>query len=350
MNNPGNMEEIASSYQYAPIVADQEIRVLKVEPAATFTDPIVTSIFVRKIQDVYYPEHPLTNYQCVSYCWGTVQDVQWMLCDGQRLQITKNVDIMLRFLRKTTSLRKLWIDAICIDQNNDAEKAKQVGRMDRIYERADKVHVWLGPAAPEDKIPSAFAILKNWALELRNSPIIDLTVVPAPLLASINAFFARPWFTRRWVLQEVKLAHAVTVHCGQHRISWAWIRHVMGNLSAAIAEDNSASTEVALLLPSIVSTLEGFGFLELHFASTTVTIFELLWNFHFSLCRDEQIDYSLCMVSGINQALILSLIHTTTVLSLIRPPMPLFILVSPLPRSSQGKYLPSLAMSSLLVA
>jgi hypothetical protein len=206
--------------------------VLKLEPAASIIDPLITSLSIRKIDEVDYPERPLPTYHGVSYCWGTVQDTQWMTCDGRLIQITKNVDVMLRHLRKTVSSRILWVDAICINQTDDAEKAKQVGCMDRIYECANKVHVWLGPAAPEDQIPSIFAILRNWALRPRNQSI-DLTVVPPSLLAAMNAFLARPWFTRRWILQEVKLAHAVTVHCGQHRISWAWIRHVMETLSTA---------------------------------------------------------------------------------------------------------------------
>jgi hypothetical protein len=281
------MDPSVSIYQYIPIHASQEIRVLQLEPATSFAKPIVTHLFLRKIDEVDYPQHPLPTYHGVSYCWGAVQDVVWMMCDGQRLKITKNVDVMLRHLRKEHLPRNLWVDAICINQANDAEKAEQVGRMDRIYECADKVHIWLGTAAPKDEIQSIFAVLRNWALRPRHLPPIDLNGVPPPLLAAIDAFLARPWFARRWILQEVKLAHTVTVHCGQHRISWAWIRHVMDTLSATGNRENRMYLRLALMLPSIFGALEGFRSLE-HNINPTTTILDLLWDFHFSLCRDKR--------------------------------------------------------------
>jgi hypothetical protein len=285
--NLADMDPSVPIYQYSPIHASQEIRVLKLEPAASFTSPIVTSLFLRDIDDADYPQHPLPTYHGVSYCWGAVQDVKWMMCDGQRLKITKNVDTILRHLRKEHSPRNLWVDAICINQANDAEKAEQVGRVDRIYECTDKVHIWLGSAAPKDEIPSIFAILRNWALRPRNSPPIDLKDVPPPLLAAIDAFLARPWFARRWILQEVKLAHAVTVHCGQHRISWTWVRHAMETLSATGDRETRMCPRLALMLPSIFGALEGFRSLERNINPTT-TLLDLLWNFHFSLCRDKR--------------------------------------------------------------
>jgi hypothetical protein len=121
--NLADMDPSVPIYQYSPIHASQEIRVLKLEPAASFTSPIVTSLFLRDIDDADYPQHPLPTYHGVSYCWGAVQDVKWMMCDGQRLKITKNVDTILRHLRKEHSPRNLWVDAICINQANDAEKA-----------------------------------------------------------------------------------------------------------------------------------------------------------------------------------------------------------------------------------
>jgi hypothetical protein len=68
------MEELAPVYQYQPIIATKEIRVLKLEPAASLVDPLITSLFVRKIHDADGPEFPMPTYHGVSYCWGTGQD------------------------------------------------------------------------------------------------------------------------------------------------------------------------------------------------------------------------------------------------------------------------------------
>ena len=149
----------------------------------------------------------------------------------------------------------------------------------------------------------------------------------------MDAFLARPWFARRWILQEVKLAHVVTVHFGPYRIAWAWIRHGMENLS------DRTSPQLALMLPSIFGALEGFTSLE-HNINPTTMILELLWDFHFNLCRDER--DQLFALYGIGLELTdrilipmisISLwsevsIHTSTVLSLIHLIMPPCILDS----------------------
>lgn len=64
--------------------------------------------------------------------------------DTPYIRITINVDTLLRFLRSRTKLNRLCIDAICLNQDDDAEKAQQIPLMGCIYGRAQQVHVWLG--------------------------------------------------------------------------------------------------------------------------------------------------------------------------------------------------------------
>jgi hypothetical protein len=281
------MEDATPMYQYRPILADEEMRVLKLEPAASLTEPLVASLFVRKMEDVDGLEFPMPTYQGVSYCWGTSQDFRWLTCDGQHLKVTAHVDEMLRHLRKVAKPRNLWIDAICIDQDNNTEKAKQVVCMGWIYERADKVLVWLGPAREDDQIPSVFAILRNWALDSRQSPVKDFRPTPPSMLAPLNAFISRPWFTRRWVLQEVGLAHAVVVHCGHHRLSWAWICDSMAVINANFAKHDTLYRMIGLTKTGTDPSLAGIAPL-LGLREETGTIFELLWNHHTSVCADER--------------------------------------------------------------
>ncbi|KAF8846854.1 hypothetical protein BDZ45DRAFT_733974 [Acephala macrosclerotiorum] len=46
----------------------------------------------------------------------------------------------------------LWIDAVCIDQENDIEKTYQVQLMFQIYKHSAETIVWLGPAGPHTNI------------------------------------------------------------------------------------------------------------------------------------------------------------------------------------------------------
>jgi hypothetical protein len=280
------MDESIPIYRYSPIAADKDIRVLRLEPAATFTDPLVASFFVRKLNDTDDPIHHMPTYHCVSYCWGTLHDMTWMMCDHQRLELRENVDVMLRHLRKSTSPRNLWIDALCINQTDNIEKCAQVKAMGAIYERADKTHVWLGPAVVEDQISSVFAVLKDYALTTEKSPPINLGAL-SQLVTPLNAFLTRPWFTRRWVLQEVKLAHSVIVQCGNERLSWTWLQDGINKL----LQDHAARSIHYLaigLVPSdmtgIVDSLWALGARK----QSKQHIFQLLWDHHTSVCVDER--------------------------------------------------------------
>lgn len=273
-------------YQYTPIIANEEIRVLRLEPAQSFAEPLVASLFVRTLYDPLDVSHPLPTYQCVSYCWGTQQDVAFIVCDRQCIEITQNVDIMLRYLRKSRSPRNLWIDALCINQRDDEEKSTQVGSMSRIYRSANKVHVWLGPESGHDHIPTVFAALKLLALDVQHSSRSILGGDQAVLQSALNSFLTRAWYTRRWVLQEVKTARAVTVHCGPHRLSWDWVRDGIATLLKD-HHDKHTPLRNTLISADIARALEGLSLLS-HHKENFVDVFELLWYYHSNNCTDAR--------------------------------------------------------------
>jgi hypothetical protein len=103
-----SMEEHNTPYTYQPIVAEDEIRILRLEPGA-FAEPLVASIFSRKIEiDL---DAPGSDYDAVSYCWGPQESFKQLRCGSQSLRISIVVEEMLRYLRKSTQARNLWIDA-----------------------------------------------------------------------------------------------------------------------------------------------------------------------------------------------------------------------------------------------
>ncbi|KAF2833793.1 hypothetical protein CC86DRAFT_15075 [Ophiobolus disseminans] len=211
------MEDSNHEYQYTSVPTDQELRVLEIEPAANYTDPLVASLYIRPIDDDV--ESPQPTYDCVSYRWGTNEDVKLLICDDRRLNIAAVVDEMLRHLRKAGKARRMWMVSICINQKDDAEKATQVNIMCLIYARANKVHVWLGSAVDNDMIPSVFSLLRLAALATTQSDFIVAHLSPS-MMKSLVSFLTRPWFTRRWVIQEVEPARTAVFHCGYHRLPW----------------------------------------------------------------------------------------------------------------------------------
>lgn len=164
--------------------------------------------------------------------------------------------------------------------------------MSMIYQRANKVHVWLGPASPEDRIPTVFAALKILALDSMGSaipsivPTLENESYQAVLRKSLDSFLTRPWYNRRWVLQEVKYARTLTVHCGEHRLSWDWIRDGIALLQDLHASQYADHPDM-LISVATARALEGLG--SLRFYNRDITdIFGLLWEYHSSNCRDER--------------------------------------------------------------
>lgn len=135
--------------------------------------------------------------------------------DGKTFQATENLEMALRKLRCQVA-RTLWVNAICINQQDDVEKSHQVRRMKQIYEEAEDVMVWLGPEFED----SDLALNKLHSLGESAS---SAGFVPPPrrlLTSEGRAIFEPLW--KCW-FEEVKDEHqrfrdAVVAIC--HRAWW----------------------------------------------------------------------------------------------------------------------------------
>lgn len=98
------------------------------------------------IETLFDPKTPSDglHYECMSYAWGGLTETSDITVDNGKLSVTLNLRAALKRLRLRDRPRNLWIDAICINQKDGREKSQQVGLMQLIYERADRVLVWLG--------------------------------------------------------------------------------------------------------------------------------------------------------------------------------------------------------------
>lgn len=87
------------------------------------------------------------RYEALSYCWGSPVNSQSVLLNGLLIEVRENLWQALWHLRLSHQDRILWIDALCINQENILERNHQVGLMSRIYSKAVVVLAWLGLAS-----------------------------------------------------------------------------------------------------------------------------------------------------------------------------------------------------------
>ena len=159
----------------------------------------------------------LPSYEALSYTWGEPEKNRVIICDGSPLGVSQNLYETLKYLRKSDQERSVWIDAICIRQEDEEEKTQQVRIMKEIYKRAAHVVIWLGQEAPEDKV--AFDLLyrfeeawDKFGENLDFGPYqfafydYNLPDIHAKDWWALVKFFQKPWFSRIWILQEVKIS------------------------------------------------------------------------------------------------------------------------------------------------
>ncbi|KFA72154.1 hypothetical protein S40288_07067 [Stachybotrys chartarum IBT 40288] len=214
------------------------------------------------------------SYEALSYVWGSETN-PLRISIGRRwsLDISQNLECALRHIRYEDRSRTLWVDAVCINQEDLQERSQQVAMMGDIYELASRVIVWLGPEENDsDRALDFFASLAsmihvNWAQgTMRPSAFgqsqpqwADESPVPFDDIpkdyAAIRALVNRPWFERVWIRQEITLGSSRSiVMCGNKVILWQDFRNAIWCLSTKgddQVDDPDDQTCLAYKLPFI---------------------------------------------------------------------------------------------------
>ncbi len=139
------------SFRHKPLdYAKDSIRLLKVHPDLRRSGSISCEI---------WHANPSASYCCLSYRWGSPGSGVKILLNGKSLKLRPNLWNFLHVARQRYAGINLWIDALCIDQNDEREKNHQVSIMGKIYREATTVFIWLGRrpglASPAWDSPSA---------------------------------------------------------------------------------------------------------------------------------------------------------------------------------------------------
>lgn len=247
------MEHIYPDYTYQPLPnAADWIRLLCLYPPhPNFEGKLVGRL-------ISCPRAAAPGYTPISYTWGEQQPTSEILLyedarpstatrtkywraarpdAARRMPIRPNLELALREFRPTAKWklwgRFFWIDAICINQDDDIEKAQQVRHMDKVY-RGQNVHIWLGgPSANSDLALDLMEEIRRLPREHYRTLKDDDDVANLPAGAgrvvsmerrdhwhAIWDLLGRPWFSRRWIVQETVLARDRIFYVGHRKFRW----------------------------------------------------------------------------------------------------------------------------------
>jgi hypothetical protein len=234
-----------ASFVYDPSALQanaHQIRLLRVHPAKQPPDPLVCDLRIATLSSSPKPE-----FAAPSYCWGPPKFDTEIVLNSRRFKITNSLFKALKTFRRT-GWQMIWVDQICINQNDADERSSQVGLMDRIYSQALRVFVYLGDEHPHFR--EGFQFLKDY-IETEQKAISSAgekrSTIPHNYRPSVNSIMVglvgenaqprrvndmtnkvirglyglldRPYFSRRWILQEVSLGRVITILIGDHTLN-----------------------------------------------------------------------------------------------------------------------------------
>lgn len=167
------------------------------------------------------------EFKALSYAWGPSKPTKTMYLQGIQIQVRENLWQALHHLRSPERELCMWIDAICINQDDVLERNHQVSIMPYIYSHAAEVIVWLGPERDSSKL--AMETLQNY--DGSKGPRLSDAKRHA-----IAGLIDREYWKRTWIIQEVLKASHAMIHCGHQKLNWELLaKFLLGNFRQSIA-------------------------------------------------------------------------------------------------------------------
>ncbi|KAM0232480.1 hypothetical protein ACHAP5_010705 [Fusarium lateritium] len=228
-----------ASYQYPPLTKRDSIRVIELHPAMPGD---LLSIDQNEAQ-----LNVKATFEALSYEWQDEFGSVPVQCDDKQILITPNYKAAMENLRLSSKRRYLWIDAICINQDDDQERNQQVAIMADIFRAAEKVLMWLGKET--DSTRAAFEVLpvmtKAYPIMIQaaenssfnpelvgedHNPqeIMDSVVQDEVAFEAFTALVQRTYWTRAWNFQEIVLGDSRGICIsGSQSCEWTVMRSAL---------------------------------------------------------------------------------------------------------------------------
>lgn len=255
------------SYEYIPLnVHQNEIRLVRVLPGCGDDELHCTMTHERL--------NPNLDYQALSYAWidhqvyskNDINIPEKLFINGDSFcLIQKNLASFFKHIRladNTTGL--IWVDALCINQNDTTERSSQVLRMSEVCKLAQRVIVWLGPENNDStaalsfikhpldvEVRPAHALSTDFAwwsaAELATLESGIRTQATVPTWKAVIHLLERAWWSRTWVVQESFLGQELIFMCGHEIATWLVLWNLVENLWAHSHVSSTSYLTLALL-------------------------------------------------------------------------------------------------------
>ncbi|KAK4443440.1 hypothetical protein QBC34DRAFT_311031 [Podospora aff. communis PSN243] len=229
---PSKADDASRSYLYT-CLGQSEFRLFMLFPGKE-NDTLRGAVFTCALNGSIPP------FQALSYEWGPErQGRRTVMTESGRLVIRESLCKALRAIRGEKSASVLWIDAICINQVDETEKANQIPLLPRIFQRATCTLAYIKDTNHQNdaamrtllqiavKAPRESSDGSAWPSNVPRIPS-SWTTLPKPpqsdpAWTSIRAFFSSTFFRRVWIVQEIVISPNVDIICGKWAVPWKYV-------------------------------------------------------------------------------------------------------------------------------
>jgi hypothetical protein len=203
----------ASAALYNPLPTGHSIRVLSIHPPQPDSHLSYNSLSVRPIRD----SRP---FSALSYKWDRKKAASPILINGEPVVVMDTVQQFLLQQRQKAWYNDIFIDCLCINQDDSKELESQVQLMGEIYSNATTVYVWLG----ESVCCTDYSLGRARELRAQGSG-------PGSWIrTTIDHLFGFDYWTRTWIVQEFLLAKNVEILCGSESLDLEFIDKFLNDL------------------------------------------------------------------------------------------------------------------------
>ena len=283
-------------FHYHPL-QDGEFRIVVVKTGAP-DGPLSAELW---LTDVDHTSKGII-YNAVSHSWSHDKADKEISINGWPTKISSGLYELLKFNRDQERERNpnpnsgvpFWIDQICINQADEKDKAQQVPYMRRIYETANSIMVWLGPAADDSDL--AIDLVRRFSTTYwktgipADSEILNLE--DPELMRSWKALAAllrRPYWNRTWILQECTAnMKNELVLCGSKICSLAAILDICTDVKKLVGSGKAPQFIAENVISSMGVRIKNFLSYRRAENQDTVDLFRLLDMARRTECTDQR--------------------------------------------------------------